>query len=327
MKSILIITCKSDVHADFVTIELRKSGCDVIRLNTEDFSHNIIFNCKYLKNEWIYDFFILDANLRFTSDDFNIVWYRKPKEIINLTVIDRHVADFVKEEYDYFLRSFYAINVNKTWVNPFMSNRNANQKLPNLKLASELGLTVPKTLITNDIDEASHFVNLCKSDILVKTFHYSGFVINETDIWHCFAKRLNKNDFEDYKDSIRLAPTFLQQYIEKELELRVTIIGSNVFTAAIHSQETEKAKDDWRAIDSYQIKHSIYTLPDNVSKCLLKFNSHYGLRFSTFDIILTPSGEYVFLECNPNGQWYWIEELTKMPMAKALADLMIELNK
>ena len=34
----------------------------------------------------------------------------------------------------------------------------------------------------------------------------------------------------------------------------------------------------------------------------------------------TPSGEHVFLECNPNGQWLWIELATGMPISAAIAD-------
>ena len=49
---------------------------------------------------------------------------------------------------------------------------------------------------------------------------------------------------------------------------------------------------------------------------------HCGLRFGAFDLIVTPEGEHVFLELNPNGQWYWVELATKAPMAEAMADLL-----
>ena len=40
-------------------------------------------------------------------------------------------------------------------------------------------------------------------------------------------------------------------------------------------------------------------------------------------MIVTPDGEYIFLEINPAGQWLWIEELTKLPITEALADLLV----
>ncbi|MEU9831686.1 hypothetical protein AB0D67_09090 [Streptosporangium sp. NPDC048047] len=32
----------------------------------------------------------------------------------------------------------------------------------------------------------------------------------------------------------------------------------------------------------------------------------------------------VFLECNPNGQWGWLEDATGLPIAAALAGLLLE---
>ncbi len=50
-----------------------------------------------------------------------------------------------------------------------------------------------------------------------------------------------------------------------------------------------------------------------------------GLNFGAIDMILTPAGEYVFLEINPNGQWAWIQQLRpEIPLRETLADLLIE---
>ena len=42
------------------------------------------------------------------------------------------------------------------------------------------------------------------------------------------------------------------------------------------------------------------------------------------DMIVTPLGEHVFLELNPNGQWLWMELITGAPMAEAMAGLLLE---
>ena len=46
------------------------------------------------------------------------------------------------------------------------------------------------------------------------------------------------------------------------------------------------------------------------------------LNFGCFDFIVTPAREYVFVECNPNGQWLWIETATGMKISDALADAL-----
>jgi glutathione synthase/RimK-type ligase-like ATP-grasp enzyme len=48
-----------------------------------------------------------------------------------------------------------------------------------------------------------------------------------------------------------------------------------------------------------------------------------GINFGCFDIIKSTKGEYVFLECNPNGQWLWIEKIIKIGIARALAHMLL----
>jgi hypothetical protein len=44
-----------------------------------------------------------------------------------------------------------------------------------------------------------------------------------------------------------------------------------------------------------------------------------GLAFGAFDFMVTPDHEWFALECNPEGQWDWIEENTGLPIADAIA--------
>ena len=45
-----------------------------------------------------------------------------------------------------------------------------------------------------------------------------------------------------------------------------------------------------------------------------------NLRFGAIDLIRDVNGEYWFLECNPNGQWAWIENRTGLPISAAIVD-------
>ena len=63
-----------------------------------------------------------------------------------------------------------------------------------------------------------------------------------------------------------------------------------------------------------------------VLSLLIPVMAGMGLNFGCFDFIVTPSGEYVFLECNPNGQWLWVELETGLPISQAIAEFLIILN-
>lgn len=51
--------------------------------------------------------------------------------------------------------------------------------------------------------------------------------------------------------------------------------------------------------------------------------SALGSRFGVLDFLVTPAGEWYFLEINPNGQWAWIEQETGLPISSAIADALI----
>ena len=99
--------------------------------------------------------------------------------------------------------------------------------------------------------------------------------------------------------------SYIQNYIEKQFELRVTVVGNRFFSCKIDSQilDDDKGKIDWRQGYDYGLKHEVFDLPQHIKDKCLQFLNRLGLHFGCFDFIYTPNGEYVFLECNPNGQW------------------------
>lgn len=48
-----------------------------------------------------------------------------------------------------------------------------------------------------------------------------------------------------------------------------------------------------------------------------------GLRYGAIDMIVTPGGEYIFLEINPNGQWYFVQLQSEAEIADAIAELLM----
>jgi glutathione synthase/RimK-type ligase-like ATP-grasp enzyme len=326
MKKILVITAKTDIHCHFVALEIKKQGGDILRINTEDFATNSRFSTTNRNNyeNWVFSVYLKDSEIRFDRDSFDTVWYRKPDPVVAHESFQEQAAKiFIEREYTSFLKAFYSLNSDKRWVNDYWKNRMASSKLLNLEIANHLGLQVPQTIVANDKSQIQEFCEYFNWNVIVKSFFTEGFRTSDGKYWMNFAKRVTASAFQQFADKIEYAPVLMQEYIEKDLELRVTVIGEQVFTAAIHSQECEKSSQDFRAMTPLEIKHTVFDLPEEIAKKLLLFNRHYGLAFSTFDLILTSKGDYYFLECNPNGQWYWIEALTQMPMAKTMAEFLL----
>jgi len=133
--------------------------------------------------------------------------------------------------------------------------------------------------------------------------------------------RIRKGDPLDLS-GLGLAPSIFQEIVEKEFDLRVTVIGRKVFACAINRRNGTEDLDYRTGITNDQLDYQIHSLPEDVSTMCLQMLDFLGLQFGAFDFIFNKSGEYIFIELNPNGQWGWIEEATNLPMAKAMADLL-----
>jgi glutathione synthase/RimK-type ligase-like ATP-grasp enzyme len=140
-----------------------------------------------------------------------------------------------------------------------------------------------------------------------------------------FTNRLSAEDLE-HLDGLRYSPMVFQEMIPKALELRITVVGEKVFASAIDSQASARAQHDWRRdglrmIDAWQF----HDLPEDVTRKLLKMMDAFGLNYGAIDLILTPDGQYVFLEINPGGEYFWLEEHPGHLISAAIADVLLGL--
>jgi glutathione synthase/RimK-type ligase-like ATP-grasp enzyme len=134
-----------------------------------------------------------------------------------------------------------------------------------------------------------------------------------------FTTKITK-EYLDKANTLRYAPCLFQEYIPKKTEFRVTIVGNELHSAEIHSQNSEKTKHDWRHYDDFKkTPYEQKVLPKKIAKSLLRLMKLMNLQFGAVDLIKTPDDNFVFLEVNPNGRWWWIQELTGMNIAKDIA--------
>ena len=105
--------------------------------------------------------------------------------------------------------------------------------------------------------------------------------------------------------SLSACPVIYQRYVEKAFELRVTVVGDEVFAARIYSQESDGGTIDWRHALSASIRYEVHELdPDLADQCR-RLARRLRLEFAGIDLIVTPDEETVFLEVNAAGQWAW----------------------
>ncbi|HUR83641.1 MAG TPA: MvdD family ATP-grasp ribosomal peptide maturase [Thermoanaerobaculia bacterium] len=204
---------------------------------------------------------------------------------------------------------------------PSATERARNRTLQ-LQCAVEAGLDTPRTLTTNDPEAALRFYDECAGHVVVKMVSSFGVLDAEGHDQVVMTNRLTPEHLSKI-DSLVLCPMTFQEQIEKALELRVTIVGHEVFAAAIDSSRDPKAGVDWRrATDALRSHWHPYLLPATVRDGLIALLDDLEMNYGAIDVIVTPEGRYVFLEVNPVGQFGWIEQSVGYPIASSIAGLL-----
>jgi glutathione synthase/RimK-type ligase-like ATP-grasp enzyme len=233
---------------------------------------------------------------------------------------DRRYREGIDEENENFLQDLWR-STNCRWVPGTPGALRDAEKLRQLTLASQLGFTTPDTLVSNDPDDVLAFYSQHAGRIISKRAAFSR-IQEDGDHAYRYTERMSRRDL-GYIDAIRFCPMIFQEYVPKDFELRITVVGDDVFAAAIYSQQSNHAKHDWRRYDHYRTRYDIHDLPDDVGKLCRLLTKRLQLSFGAIDMIVTPAGEYVFLEINANGQYLWIEEQTGLPITSSIVDLLI----
>jgi glutathione synthase/RimK-type ligase-like ATP-grasp enzyme len=127
---------------------------------------------------------------------------------------------------------------------------------------------------------------------------------------------------EDLLEHVRLAPVIFQEHVPAEVDLRVTLVGDRLFPAAISTPEGGYPHD--YRIDLDRARIEAVTLPRELCRALMELMRRLGLVYGAVDMRRTTDERYVFLELNPAGQWLFVEDQTKQPITRALAELLKE---
>ncbi len=315
---ILIVTNSSDPTVDFAETKFQELGVKYYRLNTDLFFTNFVHEV-FIGEAVDTDRIVMSNDgMQFRFEDVSGVWYRRPvTPLLPDNVFSAQAKKYTEEEGDYFIRSIWKLLENCKWVSNPQAINAAGSKLHQLKIARQIGFTIPKSLATTDPEAAKRFYDECKGQVIVKPFK-SNVVEYGNEIAVIYTSRVSQEDIQ-HIDQVRKAITFFQEEVAKQYEVRVTVIGDEIFTAKIESQSDVRRALDWRRTSPQKATWVYGDIPDIVKNRCKQMVSHYGLNYGAFDFAVNSEGEHVFFELNPNGQWAWQEIELGYPMTKSLA--------
>jgi MvdD family ATP-grasp ribosomal peptide maturase len=319
--TVLIITHSQDNESiSLVTQAIESYGGKVFRFDTDRFPTEVQLDVYYSDSEQV----ILTADDRkLDLNEVGAVWYRRiaiGSRIPN--TMDKQLRQASIQESRVSIMGMIA-SIRGFHLDPQPNIRRAENKQLQLQVARELGLDTPRTLTTNNPQAVKKFFQECEGKIITKMLSSFAIYDQQGQEQVVFTNPVSSEDLDNL-DGLRFCPMTFQEKIPKALELRTTIVGKQIFTAAVDSQALDKARYDWRKqgialLDAWQP----YTLPQDVEEKLLKLMANFGLNYGAIDIIVTPDNRYVFLEVNPVGEFFWLERCPGLPISQAIAQVLL----
>jgi MvdC family ATP-grasp ribosomal peptide maturase len=317
---VLLITHSGDFFTiDRVAEALSKKGVQPFRFDTDKFPLEVQLTVKFNKSKTYY--MLEYGGHSITTEQVKAVWMRRIWEAkLGEELAPKFREASIKESLA-TLDGFWDSLREARWVDNLEKINFAHNKLRQLRVASELGFVIPQTLVTNKAEAAREFFQQVKGKMVSKLLTSLSRSM-EQPAFFLYTSVVKEEDLVA-AESLRYCPMVFQEEIPKLLELRVVYVNGNVFVGALDASAYAEAKVDWRSpgVDVGKWQH--HQLPEEIVGCLKAFMRKFGLLFGAFDFIVTPSGEYVFLEINPLGEWGMLERDLELPISSAIADALI----
>lgn len=307
--SVLILASRFDLTCDFVVSALRRLGTKYIRLNTEDLPEISIsldpkrteIRVKMGGNEF-----------RLSENNVRSVFYRRPVFLRDyggspLSPLEQ----FKRHQWATFIRNFIILR-NACWMNHPAATYVAEHKAYQLTVANDIGFDIPETIVANSLE--SVFRNKAmQHHVAVKGIDTVMVRDGESET---FGYTTLTKTTELSQDQVQAAPVVFQEALKHKLDLRVTVVGPDVFAVSI-TKGGKRIEGDWRC-EKTEAHFEPYELPEEVRAKCRNLVSELKLTFGAIDLALGGKSFY-FLEINPTGEWGWLVDAAGLAIDESVA--------
>ncbi|WP_330328347.1 hypothetical protein OHS33_00445 [Streptomyces sp. NBC_00536] len=242
-------------------------------------------------------------------EDVSVLWWRRMRanQQTSAPAASDHERRLVNNDCRGALSGMLAAAFAGRWVSSPEATDRAADKLYQLAVARAEGFRVPRTLVSQSRLEVIEFVRHTGRVIVKPVLGASGPLM--------FTQYLD-DPSSIPEESFRVCPAVYQEYIPGRRHIRLNCFGEDMCAALI---ETDSL--DWRP--DLNVPISKWEVPEPLARRVTAVLRRLGLRMGIIDIKLTPDGEPVWLEVNPQGQFLFLEPLLGEPLADRFLDFLI----
>ncbi len=311
---IVVVSHPADDHARGVLAALERDGHSAVLFDTARFPSHASLTQRFGTGPPRWE--LIQDGARTDLSTCRVAWWRRPQPFTLDPGLDAQVSAWTYTECHEAVAGMFAA-LDATWVNPPALDEAAHHKPYQLAVAAELGLPIPRTVITNDPAEARAFAE----EVGIERTVYKTFLASEN---HWRETRILRPEELGLLDRVALAPVIFQQYVPAEADVRVTVVGTRLFATAIRPAPGGYAIDYRMDIDGATFSPT--ELSAQTEQRLRALMARLGLVYGAIDLRRTIDGD-VFLEVNPAGEWRFVEDRTGQPISQAMADLLASLDR
>ncbi len=194
----------------------------------------------------------------------------------------------------------------------------AENKITQLRVATETGLEIPRTIFTNSVDDARVYFG--DQPVVYKAISQSMPI---TDFYGREADNpTTPIILADLPGELIISPSVFQESIVKKAEYRVTVVGQEMFIAKL-TAVGRYTETDWRdALLKDEVRLEPGDLPEAYKQKLYRLVESMGLNYASLDVIEDLDGNLYFIDLNPSGNFGWVEHYTGLDISGAIANLL-----
>ena len=311
---IVVVSHPADDHATGVLGALDRAGHPAVLVDTARFPSQASLTQRFGDGPPRWELTVDGSQIDLA--DCRVAWWRRPQGFTLHPEIAADVASWTYTECHEAMAGMWAA-LDATWVNPPALDEAAHHKPYQLAVATEVGLPIPRTVITNDPSVARDFAE----GVGIERTVYKTFLASEQ---HWRETRILRPEEVGLLDRVALAPVIFQEYVPAEADVRVTVVGDRMFATAI--RPAPGGYDVDYRMDLVGATFTATDLPPDTERGLRALMDRLGLVYGAIDLRRTEGGD-VFLEVNPAGEWRFIEDRTAQPITDAMADLLVSLDR
>ncbi|HEY0476224.1 MAG TPA: hypothetical protein VGD37_01800 [Kofleriaceae bacterium] len=320
---ILILTMPSDTTADDIERMLAARGAELVRFDPSDFPERAACSMRFSRDTGWQRTIERAGAPAIDLAAVSAVWLRRPgARTAPAAITDERARRYLLAEWSDVAADLWS-TLTCPWVPGRLDTVLAHQRKAHpMMLAHELGFAIPETAFTSRPADLLELHRAHAGNIITKLAGSTAFPRAFPHQLVRYTERVSARDL-GYARDVRWCPIAVQENIAKRLEVRVTVVGDQVFAAEIDSQRSHRTRQDWRHYDHASTRHAIHALPAEIERRCVELTRRLELCYGAIDLIVTPAGDYVFLEINPAGEHGWIEHATGLPISAAICDLLL----